>query len=511
MTLGADLLFRLVAEAKAAEGMIVRWIADRPFGGRLFGLSPADDPRTALRLLVLAAPGRGRVQLVAAEAAPKHKATPTAFTRALHARFLEARLLELAVTAGDRVVRAAFSRADGSSATLVAELFGAAQNAVLLDSEQRIVAAEHTRHGSRAIAPGLPYVPPSAPVKSSSETHRARPIAIAADPPPAPQSEFAERFPLSAAVTAWLEPEDEAAAFCATKQLVLATMTERLTRERKGLAHARTDLADGRTAARTRQLADCLMAQFHALKRGQASIEVDDLFGGGRVTLALDPKLDPRANVDAWYGRARKLERKAESAATRIAELEPTVEALARAVAAVEALDATQTEALAAYATEFTKAKPRSPAKQDAKSKREAARDPYAGLRRFRARSGAEILVGRTDRDNDRLTTRIARGNDVWLHLAHEAGSHVVLRLDKGKSAAPEDLIDAALLAAHYSKRRGAARCEVMWTPRKYVRKPKGARPGAVLVERSKTLRIDLDADRLKSVLATAAQTANDD
>lgn len=511
MTLGADLLFRLVAEAKAAEGMIVRWIADRPFGGRLFGMSPADDPRTALRLLVLAAPGRGRVQLVAVEAAPKHKATPSAFSRVLHSRLLDARLVEITVTPGDRVVRVAFARGDGSMATVVAELFGAAQNIVLLDSEQKIVAAEHTRHGARPIAPGLPYLAPAAPVKTSSDTLRARPIAIADDPAPAAPSEFATRFPLSAAVAAWLEPADEAAAFTATKQAVLATMNERLARERKGLAHARADLADGQTAARTRQLADCLMAQFHVLKRGQASVDVDDLFGGGRVTLALDPKLDPRANVDAWYGRARKLERKAENATTRIAELEPIVEALARAVAAVEALDASQTEALATFAAEFTKSKPRSPAKQDAKSKREAARDPYAGLRRFRARSGAEILVGRTDRDNDRLTTRIARGNDVWLHLAHEAGSHVVLRLDKGKSASPEDLIDAALLAAHYSKRRGAARCEVMWTPRKYVRKPKGARPGAVLVERSKTLRIDLDAERLKAVLATAAHTSGDE
>lgn len=508
MTLGADLLFRLVAEAKAAEGMLVRWIADRPFGGRLFGLSPADDPRTALRLLVLAAPGRGRVQLVAAESAPKQKDVASAFTRVLQSRLLEARLIDLDVTAGDRVVRATFKRADDAEFIVSAELFGAAQNVVLLDAARTIVAAEHTRHGARPLGPGLPYVAPGAPTASSTRTRAPR---IADDPAPAPPSEFADRFPVAAAVSAWLDPEDAAAAFTATKQIVLVAVKDRLARERKGLEHARTDFEAGQTAARTRQLADCLMAQFHTLKRGQDSIEVDDLFGGGRVTLALDPKLDPRSNVDAWYGRARKLERKAQSAAVRIAQLEPVVDTLTRAVAAVEAIAAADAAALDEYALEYLKTAPRSPAKQDAKSKREAARDPYAGLRRFRARSGAEILVGKTDRDNDRLTMRIARGNDVWLHLAHEAGSHVVLRLDKGKSAAPEDLIDAALLAAHYSKRRGAARCEVMWTPRKFVRKPKGARPGAVLVERSKTLRVDLDAERLRTVLATAGQPGTDD
>lgn len=506
MTLGADLLERLVAEAKAAEGMLVRWIADRPFGGRLFGFSPADDPQTALRVLFLAAAGRGRVQLVAAEAAPRRKDTPSPFLRVLRSRLHEALLVGIDVARGDRVVRARF-RSATSELTLIAELFGAAQNLVLVDGEQRIVAAEHLREGARPIAPGRAYVAPKAP--PAQPRPNANPVA--ADPPAAPPSAFSARFPLSAAVAAWLEPEDAKFAFAATKQRVLAAARDALARETKGLAHARADLVEGQEAARTRQCADCLAAQFHVLKRGQSTVDVDDLFGGGRVTLALDPKLDPRANVEAWYARARKLERKAERAAIRIVELEPVVARWTRTVATIEAIDDARAAELDAFATELLAAKPRSPAKQDARSKREAARDPYAGLRRFRARSGAEILVGRTDRDNDRLTTRIARGNDVWLHIAHEAGSHVVLRLDKGKSASPEDLVDAALLAAHYSKRRGAARCEVMWTPRKYVRKPKGAKPGAVTVERSKTLRIDLDANRLKDVLATSGPTASDD
>jgi predicted ribosome quality control (RQC) complex YloA/Tae2 family protein len=500
MTLGADLLQRLVAEAKAAEGMLVRWIADRPSGGRVFGMSPADDPRTALRVLFLAAAKRGRVQLVASDAPPTRKSDPSAFTRVLHGRLGDARLESVAVATGDRIVRATFKR-DERTYTLVAELFGATPNLVLLDAERRIIAAEHTRRGARTIAAGQPYVDP--PALGTS-----RAVVVAEDPPPAPSSAFADRFPLSAAVAAWLEPEDAEAAFLARKQLVLATIRDRHAREAKGLAHARSDLAEGQEAARTRQLADCLAAQFHALKRGQTSIDVDDLFGGGRATLALDPKLEPRDNLEAWYARARKLERKAESAAARIVQLEPVVATLARTIAAVDAIDLAHAAELDAFAVGPERAP--APANQTPRAKREAAKDPYAGLRRFKARSGAEILVGRTDRDNDRLTMRIARGNDVWLHLAHEPGSHVVLRVDKGKSASPEDLIDAALLAAHYSKRRGVARCEVLWTPRKYVRKPKGARPGAVTVERSKSLRLDVDAARLKAVLATSAQSLDD-
>ena len=98
----------------------------------------------------------------------------------------------------------------------------------------------------------------------------------------------------------------------------------------------------------------------------------------------------------------------------------------------------------------------------------------------------------------------MARGNDLWLHVRGAQGSHVVV---PGAGEAPDSrtLADAALLAAHFSSARGSDGVEVAWTRCKYVRKPKGARPGSVLVTQEKALRVRLEEDRLRSLLRTEA------
>ena len=90
------------------------------------------------------------------------------------------------------------------------------------------------------------------------------------------------------------------------------------------------------------------------------------------------------------------------------------------------------------------------------------------------------------------------------LHARGLQGAHVIL---PGAGDAPDSraLGDAALLAAHFSSARGADGAEVAWTRCKYVRKPKGARPGSVLVTQEKALRVRLEEDRLRSLLRTEA------
>lgn len=124
---------------------------------------------------------------------------------------------------------------------------------------------------------------------------------------------------------------------------------------------------------------------------------------------------------------------------------------------------------------------------------------PY---RAFRSANGARILVGRSARDNDALTLRVARGNDVWLHARGVQGSHVVVP-DAGEAPDARTLGDAALLAAHFSRARGEEAAEVAWTRRKHVRKPKGAAPGSVIATQERTLRVRLDAARLAELLST--------
>jgi predicted ribosome quality control (RQC) complex YloA/Tae2 family protein len=98
------------------------------------------------------------------------------------------------------------------------------------------------------------------------------------------------------------------------------------------------------------------------------------------------------------------------------------------------------------------------------------------------------VRVGRTSKDNDVLTFRHARPDDIWLHARQVAGSHVVLRW-AGEGAPPaRDLEEAAVLAAQHSKARSSGTVAVDWTRRKHVRKPRGAPPGRVSISQARTI-----------------------
>ena len=112
--------------------------------------------------------------------------------------------------------------------------------------------------------------------------------------------------------------------------------------------------------------------------------------------------------------------------------------------------------------------------------------EPAPPYRTFRSAAGLVILVGRGPEENDALTVRVARGNDLWLHARGLPGAHVVVRVEKGRAPDQETLLDAAHLAVHFSDARGAPQAEVAATRAKHVRKPKGAAPGAVTYSQEK-------------------------
>ena len=118
-----------------------------------------------------------------------------------------------------------------------------------------------------------------------------------------------------------------------------------------------------------------------------------------------------------------------------------------------------------------------------------------AAFRTYRSSGGLDIWVGRGARSNDELTFHSAAPGDVWLHARDAAGAHVVLRWQRDDPPPARDLEEAAQLAAWHSKARGSTVVPVDWTRRKWVRKPRGAAPGLVLLDRSKTLFVRPDSE----------------
>jgi predicted ribosome quality control (RQC) complex YloA/Tae2 family protein len=113
-------------------------------------------------------------------------------------------------------------------------------------------------------------------------------------------------------------------------------------------------------------------------------------------------------------------------------------------------------------------------------------------FRVFTVEGGFQVWAGKDSRNNDLLTMKHARPNDLWFHARGSGGSHVVLRMGSGKGEVSKRAIEqAAAIAAYYSKMKSSKLVPVAMTQRKYVRKPRGAPAGTVAVEREKVLLVE--------------------
>lgn len=122
---------------------------------------------------------------------------------------------------------------------------------------------------------------------------------------------------------------------------------------------------------------------------------------------------------------------------------------------------------------------------------RQVAEIAVPGTRRYRSSDGYEILVGRTDRDNDHLTLRIAKSSDLWFHAADYPGSHVILRNPKRQEIPQRSIIEAAQLAAKFSQAKDLPKAAVNYCEKKFVSKPKGFAPGQVRLASFRTVLVE--------------------
>lgn len=111
--------------------------------------------------------------------------------------------------------------------------------------------------------------------------------------------------------------------------------------------------------------------------------------------------------------------------------------------------------------------------------------------RRFKSSDGYEIVVGRNDRDNDALTFRVARPNDIWLHAADYPGSHAIIRNPTREAPPHRTITEAAELAAFYSQAKREGKAAVHYAQKKFVSKPPRSKPGLVRLSSFKTILVE--------------------
>ena len=489
MNFGASELKAVLDECCGAlEGARLKNVYDEGARGWIFKLYSQGQ---TLFLHLGAQPRFSRLHLQPARlSAPEG---PGDFCRALRSH-LEGALLEgIRQVNGDRIAELSFSTAAGRL-LLVQELFGARPEILLLDDGRKIICALSLVAGARSRhEPGAVYESPPLPVE-----------APVSEVPGWLESGGEGEFPLSFEVAQKMAAAESEALFLERRKNLAGTLAAEQARQQKivGKLDAELDALEG--FERLKQFGELLKGSYGNLRRGQAEIELVDYFSAGQepVRIELDPRLAPEENIERYFKRYRKAKRAGPSIKARKGEVKARVEKLAQLGA--EVLEAADEEALDRFSEEaakYLRAKKR--------SRRSPKADALSSPRSFVSSEGFTILVGRNARQNDQLSLRMARGNDIFLHVSGRPGAHVIIRTIPGKTVPRDTLLEAGQLALYYSlsKRSSAvfvegATAEVDYTPAKLVSKPKGAPPGLVMLISHKTLRIRLDREIFERVRA---------
>lgn len=226
---------------------------------------------------------------------------------------------------------------------------------------------------------------------------------------------------------------------------------------------------------------ELLTANLHSLKSGTDTAAVDNYYADPveRIAIPLDRQLTPGENAQRYYKKYQKLKAARDMA---IVQREQTLSELNYLEGQLDNL--TKCTAENELSELIEELKDQGYIKRDKGGKKKmklAASKPM----HFVSSTGADIYVGKNNRQNDELTLRFASPNDIWMHTKNIPGSHVIV-----KGASEQDtatMTEAALLAAYYSRARGSENVAVDYTPRKYVKKPAGAKPGMVIYTTNKT------------------------
>lgn len=434
----------------------------------------------------------------------RHKGPPGPFFQRLEEELVGAEVRAIEQVRQDRIALIEFKDTpSGKRRALLLELTGRHANLILLgpgDEVLDMLVPPPKRKGSGPrLELGRPWEPP--PGRPGSV--EGEPTLAETFPSPAEEAPGSIAAPLSWIVEGSLGGDaKEARHGRLTKELT--SRLKRKLRRAKGLIEG---LEQKRVAAegaeRVRQDGELLKSALGQVRRGAKEIELVDWFDpdGGQRTLELDPRRSPADNVERLFARAKKLDRarasvaeELERAKVKLARLEDLMEQARAEDSDPEALD------------ELARAEGLLDKKQSADPRVKKAKKPVPRLpyKTFLVSGDTEVRVGRSAADNDALTFKHSKGSDLWLHTADCPGSHVILRLAKNAEPDQEAVIDAALLAVHFSPARDGDGVPVHVVRRKEVHKPRGAKAGLVTLSGGRILQVRAQQARLEALLRRA-------
>lgn len=285
----------------------------------------------------------------------------------------------------------------------------------------------------------------------------------------------------SEALDAYYSDKENAERIRRAAQDILKFLSLLSSRTERKMALRKKDLLSCADREKYRIYGELIKANLFAIKTGSSSALVQNYYDENmaQIEIPLDPALSPAANADHYFKEYKK-SYTAEKMLTRLIEedkkdliyFDSVLDSLSRAESLAELNEIREELILCGIIRADKKSKPKKESQE---------------FREYMTKEGKRILVGKNNRQNDRLTLSVASKADIWFHTKNIPGSHTVLLCD-GKAVSEDELIFAAKIAAYHSKAQNSSGVPVDYTYIKYVKKPAGAKPGMVIYSGEKTL-----------------------
>ena len=276
-------------------------------------------------------------------------------------------------------------------------------------------------------------------------------------------------------------------------QDLVKTASNGAARLRRKIAAQEQELAESKNRDKWRVYGELITANLYRMERGMSRLTAQNYYDPdcADVDIPLDVRLSPQENAARYfkkYTKAKTAEKyitaQLEKARVELTYLESVLQELTLAESEQDFNDIRAELIDGGYLRAKGRKQPQRPSRP----------------REFRSTAGLRILVGRNNRQNDRLTAKDAEKWDIWLHTQRIHGSHVIL-CTGGAQPDEQSIAEAASLAAYFSQAQNSTKVPVDFTQVKYVKKPAGARPGMVIYTTYQTMLADPD-EKLVHTLA---------
>ncbi len=276
--------------------------------------------------------------------------------------------------------------------------------------------------------------------------------------------------------------ERSSQSFIHKKKEITSWLTKESEKASRTIVSVENELAESARAEQYELFGNLIMAHLPTLVKGVKSVDVENTFSQNElITIPLEPTMTPQKNAERYFEKAKKSKTAKEESRQRLTTLKQRLTSVNDLLEKSKSI--TESNSLKNFIQSYGEMV------KELGYMTDKEQEELPPFKIFAVEGGFTVYAGKNSVNNDLLTFRYAKPNDLWFHARGSSGSHVVLKLGTGEGTPTKKAVEqAASIAAYYSKMKNAKHVPVAMTERKYIHKPKGAPAGTVALDKEKVI-----------------------